>query len=859
MTLIQIASASQTDEFKVSSDYVSCIMALSGLTLEGCGSQRTVEDEFTCAGVLRGALVALQPAVERVFGVTLVIGDEEALSAQNRLIWLQLRGSGRDVEAAKIFVKGIVNQEAQQEIQYPEVLHCVFCGAKGLFMDCLIKNTSAHIVVGSQGLLLISGQAEPVVKAYSFITDLVEKYKSSQGRRAEAGLGIAGESLESRRAFKSLVENLEDRHTLDLLVLPVMVKEALLDLVKQSGLDSHAKRYQEGLNPLEGNGSWADPRIKGSNHNAEDSHSQQPQSAYDRINGMDDFGNEFHSLFPQGFNLDSTHFESPESPEREAEPETPDILSSTGSREEFEHLLKFFTTMGFTEEVVQDVLARTGPKEASQILDLIQQEHDKTNQRKNKDNAVINISGEMHEAFQILEASKAGEENAKEEDFVLGVLKKAAATCGYTEDRVMEVYSNLPELNPHELLMQLQKQEAKVANRQRNGSKRADCTIEANSVAYLEKLDTGSRKGATKLEPLSSPLSVKGPPQTTYSFETIKPDAQQGNLHPQSPPRSIKPNMDLSFPYPSNHAIAPKPRATAAAAAASMVTGHQRFLESLKTPFKLQLSDEPGDSMLRQVIIDGSNVAMSHGLGGFFSCRGIALAVQHFWARGHREITVFIPQWRQKNNSRTKEKHYLAELHDLGFVSYTPSREVEGKRINSYDDRFMLALAQKTNGVIVTNDNLRDLVDESPAWRDIIKKSLLQYVFAGDLFMLPDDPLGRGGPHLRDFLHKRNSRSPVPGSHTFAGASSSPSLLPPALHAHSEVLQYRDWTPGGRGQGSGRGQEVKERTAEETLKLQQSLLPIFPGQDSVIIMILQCHPALRDIGRLTNLILEQQE
>lgn len=36
--------------------------------------------------------------------------------------------------------------------------------------------------------------------------------------------------------------------------------------------------------------------------------------------------------------------------------------------------------------------------------------------------------------------------------------------------------------------------------------------------------------------------------------------------------------------------------------------------------------------------------------------------------------------------------------------------------------RFMLDLAQKTNGVIVTNDNLRDLVDESPVWRDIIKK-----------------------------------------------------------------------------------------------------------------------------------------
>ena len=34
----------------------------------------------------------------------------------------------------------------------------------------------------------------------------------------------------------------------------------------------------------------------------------------------------------------------------------------------------------------------------------------------------------------------------------------------------------------------------------------------------------------------------------------------------------------------------------------------------------------------------------------------------------------------------------------------------------------MLHLAQTTDGVIVTNDNLRDLLDESQAWKDIIKK-----------------------------------------------------------------------------------------------------------------------------------------
>ncbi len=111
------------------------------------------------------------------------------------------------------------------------------------------------------------------------------------------------------------------------------------------------------------------------------------------------------------------------------------------------------------------------------------------------------------------------------------------------------------------------------------------------------------------------------------------------------------------------------------------------------------------------------------------------------------------------------------------------------------------------------------------------------------------------------------STLPVPGSHSFAGVSAA--FTPPsaAPRAHTEVLQYRDWTPGGhgRGQGSSRGQsdegrqQVSERTAEETLKLQQTLVQIFPNQESVIIMILQCHPTVRDINRLTDLILEQQD
>lgn len=55
----------------------------------------------------------------------------------------------------QLFVKGVVNQEEQQEVSYPSVLHCVFCGARGLFIDSLMRNTSAQIVVSVFGICVV--------------------------------------------------------------------------------------------------------------------------------------------------------------------------------------------------------------------------------------------------------------------------------------------------------------------------------------------------------------------------------------------------------------------------------------------------------------------------------------------------------------------------------------------------------------------------------------------------------------------------------------------------------------------------------------------------------------------------------
>lgn len=61
-----------------------------------------------------------------------------------------------------------------------------------------------------------------------------------------------------------------------------------------------------------------------------------------------------------------------------------------------------------------------------------------------------------------------------------------------------------------------------------------------------------------------------------------------------------------------------------------------------------EASIDDGLGTLRPIVIDGSNVAMSHGNKEVFSCKGIKICVDWFKSRGHKEITVFVPKWRKE-------------------------------------------------------------------------------------------------------------------------------------------------------------------------------------------------------------------
>lgn len=129
-----------------------------------------------------------------------------------------------------------------------------------------------------------------------------------------------------------------------------------------------------------------------------------------------------------------------------------------------------------------------------------------------------------------------------------------------------------------------------------------------------------------------------------------------------------------------------------------------------------------------------------------FSEEGIMLVTNYFQQRGH-SVKVFLPQYR-----RSKFTPLLEKLYEEGIVVFTPSRRIGRRWITPYDDRYILEYATVSEGIIISSDQFRDLYQEKPEWRDTIENRLLAPTFVGDYVMFPEDPLGRNGPNLEQFL-----------------------------------------------------------------------------------------------------------
>lgn len=195
-------------------------------------------------------------------------------------------------------------------------------------------------------------------------------------------------------------------------------------------------------------------------------------------------------------------------------------------------------------------------------------------------------------------------------------------------------------------------------------------------------------------------------------------------------------------------------------------------------------------SNLRPIIVDSNDVALSSNANKqVFQFQRILKVVEYFEKRNH-PIYVILSSWRKEqimstvlassssngsaqqtnNNGQsspagspsasqpalgtvlTPDQLALLELEKKNQVYYTPSKRVGTKRIVCDDDSYMLKLAVAKNGIIVSNDNFKRFLNHSEDFKLVIEERVLMYSFIDDTFMPAEDPLGKNGPSLDNFL-----------------------------------------------------------------------------------------------------------
>ncbi|CAF3370658.1 unnamed protein product [Rotaria socialis] len=165
--------------------------------------------------------------------------------------------------------------------------------------------------------------------------------------------------------------------------------------------------------------------------------------------------------------------------------------------------------------------------------------------------------------------------------------------------------------------------------------------------------------------------------------------------------------------------------------------------------------------ILRHVVLDGQNVGRNSNdyNRSFCWCR-LSNAINYFKNRGHENIIAFLPLYYREfsnkqlsANDANRERQTRDNLINSRYIAFTPSRYNNGKRLTNYDDRFILQYAADNDGVVVSNDNFRDLQHER-SFQFIINNRILPFATINDTFMPATDPLGRNGPNLDEFLSK---------------------------------------------------------------------------------------------------------
>eukprot|EP00064_Thunnus_orientalis_P023307 superscaffoldBa00008673_g23543 len=628
-------------------------------------------DEFTVLEDKEDELKCAKPRVEQVFKVTFTIiglldhtGQPHG-SKTSRQIWLQLKGNRDDVSKAKEYVRGLCDPELQKEERYPVDMHCIFAGAWGLFLDRLIRDTSAEVLVPEPGRLRLLGRAEPVVMAQSRVQQFVALFQEKRSLPSDREPAV-------KRAFKSFVEERDDKYTMELLLLPSALKEELLGLAHSPTSTNTMAQLNQTLHPSmaevdQDRSQSSTPVTELSNRILDTSFEEKGTGAASVGGGGGKAAAAAGGgigLGPEAVLLNGTR---PSHKRRSSESETRDTKrqyslerrDDEGAADDGETvspetnlrcLVNFFRTMGYQQEVVERVVKETGQTEDTfLLLEKIVEESkrceegskrgekerplnsvhspDTPSSSSSSSSTVSRFREKERELNRALVDPGRSKENIKPNLYggssnglghrrqcsgsetstqqAITIRRSSSAQGGAGNYEVITIDDDDVTPTDTKAADSRTSRMMTVAQLDAQSGSRTDYLARGGSVSqrdYLTRGGTQTLGGSVKVE---SVTALRSTPQwltaTTTSLAST-PSSAQTITRPSASHYQTIGHMGFHGGG-ARHPPANDPQAPP-------VTGLARFHQSLRTPYTLKLPNEPGRPELRHIIIDGSNVAM---------------------------------------------------------------------------------------------------------------------------------------------------------------------------------------------------------------------------------------------------------
>lgn len=283
---------------------------------------------------------------------------------------------------------------------------------------------------------------------------------------------------------------------------------------------------------------------------------------------------------------------------------------------EYNILVNFFKTMGYSQEIVEKVIREYRPSTEPLLL---LEEIEKENKRLQEDR-------DFPPCTVYPEASQSRSAGGGSTTNELTTESTPKKTQSHTEQTMVERFSQLPfkdskqctsncRINSFKTVPGGQKHEIWASKQNSNCT--VDLETDGVSAASASPKDVSFvSRGALGHQQRNSAFLENGFQQQAEPLlpNNVKPACEKRSGGCGSPQPKPNYHPPLSPPLPLPQLL---PSATEARLGGSSdhidssVTGVQRFRDTLKIPYKLELKNEPGRADLKHIVIDGSNVAIT--------------------------------------------------------------------------------------------------------------------------------------------------------------------------------------------------------------------------------------------------------